>query len=233
MLVKWCALAGLFLRRMFELLKGRPRRQHTVHLNKMFQSNLMWWHMFLEAWNGIGIVQHQVEGPTNINVYTDASGGWGCGAWYGNQWLQLAWPKCKVEEWLIAVKEIIPIVLAGFLWGERWRGKLVLAHYDNLAVVQVVNAGYCKDPNLMQHVRCLFLIMAHFEFIVKAAHIPGKQNIAADAISRNNLVLFHSQVPEANSQPTRIPHAVESVVIHRQPDWLCQSWSHLFSICLW
>ena len=25
-----------FLRRMFELLKGRPRRQHTVHLNKCF-----------------------------------------------------------------------------------------------------------------------------------------------------------------------------------------------------
>ena len=109
-------------------------------------------------------------------------------------------------------------MLAGLLWGERWCGNLVLAHCDNLAVVQVVNAGYCKDPNLMQHVRCLFLIMAHFEFIVKAAHIPGKQNIAADAISRNNLVLFHSQIPEANPQPTRIPHAVESVVIHRQPD---------------
>ena len=30
-----------FLRRMFELLKGRPRRQHTVHLNKMFQSDVV------------------------------------------------------------------------------------------------------------------------------------------------------------------------------------------------
>ena len=188
--------------------------------------------MFLGAWNGIGIVQCQVEGPTDVNVYTVASGGWGCGAWSGNQWLQLAWPKGKVEEWPIAVKEIIPIVLAGLLRGERWRGKLVLVHCDNLAVVQVVNAGYCKDPNLMQHVQCLFLITAHFEFIVKAAHIPGKQNIAADAISRNNLVLFHSQVPEANPQPTRIPHAVESVVIHRQPNWLSQSWSQLFSNCL-
>ena len=85
----------------------------------------------------------------------------------------------------------------------------------------------------MQHVRCLFLITAHFEFIVKAAHIPVKQNIVADAISRNNLVLFHSQVPKANPQPTGIPHAVESVVIHRQPDWLSQNWSQLFSNCLW
>ena len=36
-----------FLWRMFELLKGRPRRQHTVRLNKCFSP--MWWHMFLEA----------------------------------------------------------------------------------------------------------------------------------------------------------------------------------------
>ena len=48
----------------------------------------------------------------------------------------------------IAVKETIPIVLARLLWGKRWHGKLVLAHCDNLAVVQVINAGYCKDPNL-------------------------------------------------------------------------------------
>ena len=63
--------------------------------------------------------------------------------------------------------------MAGVLWGKWWHGKLVPAHCDNLAVVQV---GYCKDPTLMQQVRCLFLITAHFEFILKAAHIPGKQN---------------------------------------------------------
>ena len=35
----------------------------------------------------------------------------------------------------------------------------------------------------MQHVQSLFLITAHFEFILKVAHIPGKQNIAAVATS--------------------------------------------------
>ena len=218
-----------FLRRMFELLKGRPKRQQMIHLNIAFQSDLMWWHMFLEARNGIGIVQRQMEGPTNVYLCTDASGSWGCEAWAGSLWLKLAWPKGKVKEWPIAVKEIVPIVLAGLLRGKRWHGKLVLAHCDNLAVVQVINVGYCKDLNLMQHVQSLFLITAHFEFILKAAHIPGKQNIAADAIARNNLVLFHSQIPKANSQPTRIPQAVESMVIHQQLDWLSQSWSQLFS----
>ena len=84
----------------------------------------------------------------------------------------------------------------------------------------------------MHHLRCLFLIAAHFEFILKAAHIPGKLNVAADTISRNNLPLFHSQVPEANTLPSTI-QAVVSLVIHQQPDWLSQSWSQLFSNCFW
>ena len=110
----------------------------------------------------------------------------------------------------------------------------MLVHCDNLAVVQVINSGYCKNPRLMHHShhpRCLFLIAAHFEFILKAAHIPGKLNIAAHAISRNNLPLFHSQVPEANPLPSGIPQAVESLVIYQQPDWLSQSWSQLFNNC--
>ena len=46
-----------FLRRMFELLKGRPRGQQFVRLSAAFRSDLMWWHMFLESWNGVGLLQ--------------------------------------------------------------------------------------------------------------------------------------------------------------------------------
>ena len=101
--------------------------------------------------------QCQMEGSTDVNLHTDASGSQNYWAWTSNLWLKLAWPKGKVEEWPIAVKEIVPITLAGLLWGKRWCGKLVLAHCNNLAVVQVINAGYCKNPNLMQHVRSLFV----------------------------------------------------------------------------
>ena len=123
-----------------------------IYLNLTYWSDLMWWHMFLVAWNGIGIVQCQMEGSIDLNLYTDASGSWGCRTWAGSLWLKLAWPKGKVEEWLITVEEIVLVVLTGLVWGERWRNKLVLAHCDNLAVVQVINTGYCKDPNLIQHV---------------------------------------------------------------------------------
>jgi len=46
-------------------------------------------HLFLEEWNGIEMVRNPAEGAPDIKLHTDASGSFGCGAWIGNQWLQL------------------------------------------------------------------------------------------------------------------------------------------------
>ena len=46
-----------FLRRMFELLKGTSKKQHFIHLNTSFHSDLMWWNLFLESWNGISMLE--------------------------------------------------------------------------------------------------------------------------------------------------------------------------------
>ena len=38
----------------------------------------------------------------------------------------------------IFIKELIPIMVALFLWGQKWRGHKVLAHCDNEAVVVIL-----------------------------------------------------------------------------------------------
>ena len=73
----------------------------------------------------------------------------------------------------------------------------MLAHCDNQALVEVINTGSCKDPELMQLLRSLFFITAHLETTLRAVHIPGLLNTGTDAISRDNLIIFHSQVPGA------------------------------------
>ena len=83
-------------------------------------------------------------------------------------------------------------MMALILWGQYWNGNVVLIQCDNIAVVDVLNLGWAKDGLLMHLLRCVFFISAHFEVTVKAAHIPGRENIAANALSRNNLSLFHS-----------------------------------------
>ena len=146
-----------FLRRMFELLKGTSKKQHFIRLNASFRSDLMWWNLFLESWNGISMLEDPAWKSAPFHLCTDASGSFGCGAWSGHSWFQYSWPECFKQQ-SIAVKELLPIVMACMVWGKTWCKNAVLVHCDNQAVVEVVNAGYCKDSHLMQLLRCLFFI---------------------------------------------------------------------------
>ena len=84
----------------------------------------------------------------DVSVLLDASGNWGCGAYSGSQWFQLPWTG-KVVEQQIAVKELIPVVIAVVVWGEQWKELDVKCHSDNQAGVAVMQTRTSKDPNIM------------------------------------------------------------------------------------
>ena len=221
----------VFLRRVFNLLKGTPARRQVIRLNASFRSDIQWWHCFLDRWNGVAMMSDASARPVDIHLFTDASGSFGCGAWWGTAWLQYPWAD-EAANLSIAVKELLPIVMACMLWGNTWRNKQVLVHCDNQAVVEVVNSGASKDQNLAQLLRCLFFITAEFQLALKATHITGHSNVQADAISRNNLSLFFSQVPNATRSPSPVPSAIVELLITRKPDWTSPVWSQLFTSCL-
>ena len=127
-------------------------------------------------------------------------------------------------KWSIAAKELAPVAIAVAVWRQLWQRKTALVHCDNQAMVEVINAGSCKDPLLMQHIRCMFFITAYFEIAIRAVHILGRANGGADAISRNDLPHFFSQVPRASHQVTIIPPALMELEILQQPDWLSPTW---------
>ena len=54
---------------------------------------------------------------------------------------------------------------------------------------------------------------------VHAEHVPGVENVAADALSRDNVVTFLQVVPEAERYPTPIPEALVDLTVREQPDW--------------
>ena len=60
-----------------------------------------------------------------------------------------------------------------------------------------MNTGKSQDDLAMHLLRCLFFFTATWEVSIHATHIAGKQNVAADALSRDNLPLFFQQVPQA------------------------------------
>lgn len=220
-----------FMRRLFELLKGARRNQRWVRLNVAARSDLMWWHTFMTRWNGAAMMSDPSRWEVGPRLYSDASGRFGCGAWWSTQWFQLPWPQGnKLSS--IAEQELLPIVLACFVWGSRWRGMCVTCYCDNMAVVEVVNSGYSKDGNLAQLLRVLFFAKAYWDLELRARHIPGLQNGWADAISRNNLNLFLSQASGMDRQPTHIPPRLVELLVQTQPDWMSPAWSRLFTSSL-
>ncbi len=138
-----------FLHRMFGLFRGCSKRPYFIRLSAEFRSDLAWWQLFLESWNGVSMLANLDMGSPDAHLYSDASGGFGCGAWSGRHWFQYLWPD-DFASCSIAVKELVPIVLACIVWGKTWSRQYVLAHCDNQAVVEVLNSGSCNDPDLME-----------------------------------------------------------------------------------
>ena len=220
-----------FLRRLFELLAGTRKDHHHIPLRGAARSDIAWWDIFIEAWNGVSIIHpHGLEEVT-LHLWTDAAGGSGCGAVCDGQWFQHLWHSAPPGK-AIAVLELVPIAMACMVWGPLWRGSQVVVHCDNQAIVCVVNSGYSREKNIMHLMRCVFFFRAFWGFDLRAEHVPGERNVAADALSRDNLALFFQVSPTATKEPTAVPQALIDMLVVQCPDWTSPSWVALFRSCL-
>ena len=100
------------------------------------------------------------------------------------------------------------MVLVAAVFGSYWSSKVVQFVVDNEAVVSILNSTSCKDTHLMHLVRLTVFFAAKFDFWFTAAHILGRLNIPADAISRNQLDQFFRAIPTVSHDPTPVPPAV-------------------------
>lgn len=197
----------IFLRHMIDTACRAKRLEHWIYLDTTFRSDLAWWRCFLDMWNGRSFMD--VLAPCwnpSVVFSTDASGSWGAGAVWGRRCLQIPWAGA-LDAHSITVKEILPVVLAVALWGGHWQGCQVEVQSDNMAVVHVVNAQTSREPTIMHMRRCLHFFSAHYMFRLRAVHIAGINNTAADALSRNLWHVFIQVCPGAEPQPTHIPQS--------------------------
>ena len=183
----------------------------------------------MDAWNGISLFWKSRCSTPDIQVQSDASGSWGCGALTEDKWFSFSWPD-PLQELSIAHKELIPIVIAGFVWGKFWAGKVVRFMSDNQAVVMVLTKLFCHDTCLMGYLRCIVFCAAKYNFWFTAQHTPGRSNVLADATSRNKVDLFLSQAPPSMERlPETIPSEIAQLLCLQEPNWLCPIWRTLFN----
>ena len=218
-----------FLRRMINLLHTVPMhsmRPHPIRLNREFRSDLAWWRLFTSEWNGVSFLMPPSQLPGK-ELTTDASGSWGCGAWHGNRWFQLAWNDASLQL-PITVKELLPIILACKLWGIEWSGQCIRCHCDNQAVVANLRSRTSRDRHCLHMLRALAFIEARYGFHLQPLYISTRSNHLADDLSRNNLSSFLLKVPDANRVPDNPSPSLLGLLLDPDVDWISQRWRRQF-----
>ena len=196
-----------FLRRLIDLTIGLKRPFQKIRLSKGARLDLAMWQTFLARFNRCVLIPDQFWCEDNdLQLFTDASGGIGCGGFLDGKWFQGRWPpEILLMEKSIAWLEFFPIVVAVALWGRLLVGKRILIRSDNEAVVAILNKQSSKCADIMNLVRFFVLQCLKHNVAFKARHIPGIKNNIADALSRFQVPRFWALAPRAERQGAAIP----------------------------
>ncbi|XP_056425816.1 uncharacterized protein LOC130367424 [Hyla sarda] len=197
-----------FISRLLALLPSASEQSSLIHLDCQALADLAMWESFLHNWNGISFFIPSI-GNESPMVFSDAASSTGFAAIWGNHWFAGPWPPeiTQIEGFIrsSAAFELYPIVAAAQLWGPAWNRTTVLFVSDNAATVDILLKGRSRCPIIMSLARRLVWLSLHHTFTFTCAHIGGIQNIAADALSRNNLSHFFQVMPEADSIGAQVP----------------------------
>ena len=171
---------------MIDLVHSVHRSPHSsipIRLNNGFHSDLAWWKAFVSKWNGMSFLPAPPHYPT-VELSSDTSNSWGCGAWFQNSWFQVPWDG-RSQPLSIASKELTPIILAYAPWGHQQWGHQVVCNCDNQVVVARLHTRTSKHKGPMHLLRCLVFVEAHFKCHIYLAYINTRLEHLADDLSRN------------------------------------------------
>ena len=213
----------IFVARLYSTAAKVREMDFYTRLNMDFRSDICWWHVFLQHWNGISLLRLTTHHtPNDFIIQTDASGSWGCGAFLLGQWLQWEWSPTWKSIGIMA-KELAPIVLSCAVWGKLLSHKRVLFQCDNQSVVAAIQKGSSKDVSAMHLLRCLWFFVAYYDIDITSTHIAGITNTTADHLSRNNLSSFFSLNPQALQHPTPLPPSLLKIIALPGQDWTSET----------
>ena len=171
----------VFLNRMLDLLRSMGN-QKIIHLTPGFQRDLRWFQEFVPHLNDKAFFDHP---KIDHEIELDASLQ-GLGARWGQKVYALSIP-VGYNHYNIVHLEMINILVAVRTWAEDWRGRTLLVHCDNAAVVSVLQSGATKDLTLAAIARNITMEVAKYDINLHTVHIAGKMNTVADCLSRWSL----------------------------------------------
>ena len=167
-----------FLNRLLELLRSmedKGQKKLTVEARR----DINWFLKFLPTFNGVTLFdQRPVDGAIQLDASLQ-----GLGAVWGSQIYALDVPRGYLSFQIVHL-EMLNILVALRAWGSHWLHKRISIACDNEAVVYVLNSGKTKDLTLAAIARNIQLLLATYNIEIIVRHIPRKNNVVADLLSR-------------------------------------------------
>ena len=173
----------IFLQRVLDTMRPLKHASHKVKLSLEFKLDIQWWLQYMPLFNNTSFCPQQR--PFNI-ITTDSSSQAGGATLNSTDWFYLDWiiDHPAVFPLHINAKEALMAFAALYRWAPTLRDSSVILYTDNVFTQAAINKGACSNPIIVFHIRNLFWLCNLFNFTVKCRHIPGKDNIASDSISR-------------------------------------------------
>ncbi|KAM4652049.1 uncharacterized protein O3C94_014384 [Discoglossus pictus] len=198
-------MGRIFSRRLSLVTGGGCLPHHHLRVSAEHKEDLRIWYAFLKNFNGRSMILTEPTVNEVLQLFTDAAGSQGFGAYFRGHWCAQAWPAGWHEQgWTrnLTLLELFPIVVALWLWGDMLRHHHVVFHTDNMSVVQAINSTTASSPPVVRLLRQLVLKCLQLNIMVRASHIAGVKNVVADALSRFEWDKFRSLAPLARVEPT-------------------------------
>ena len=186
-----------FLRCIIDAVHSVSHPSHYIHITGGLRQDLQWYQDFLPQFNGkTALVSSRPLSPLLFS--TDASSSSGYGAFLQGGYISLSFAAAAIH-----VHEIFALLIACRTWPDALSGLFLCCRIDNQVVVSAVNKGTAKGefgPLMMTYLRELFWLSATLDFRLTARYITSKDNILADALSRDDWPCFYLHLRQFISQ---------------------------------
>ena len=177
-----CIKAGrIFLSRLIHWIRQMNRKAEYL-IPQEARKDIAWWGRCAHLFNGVSILWLHKKPQADKILAKDA-----CLVGYRGiiegQYMRGRFPG-YLRNANIAYLEILAVMVALKLWGEKLAGQYFWIHVDNEAIATVLNTGASRDAQLQDVLREIALVAAQHQFVIKAKHISGISNRIPDWLSR-------------------------------------------------
>ena len=209
-----------FFRRIIETSKSTssPFEPIGITSSSPLRLDLLWWHRFLDTWNGTSILLPARRQQHLCVIHTDAcNDGYGAVLCIGQRqprWLHGTWTTAQLrcaqrqKRSSMPYLEMLALVIALSTWATLLANTHTSIRSDCQPTVHALQplSYVSKNTKIMSLIRTLLYMTATHNILLHVTHVAGVDNPLADALSRAQVQEFRRLCPQAHPSPdTPVP----------------------------